>query len=151
MSWAMTHDAWGIADGYEDTLGAWHPLDAETRLALLAAMGVEPAGLPSESTNRPLVIRRGESPAIARGEVTLEDGATLAVHGTLPADLPLGYHHLYDASTTAPRRLIVAPRRCHLLAGRLWGWAAQVYATRSSESWGIGDLADLHRLLANLY
>ncbi len=29
---------------------------------------------------------------------------------------------------------------------RHWGWAAQLYAARSRQSWGIGDLADLRRL-----
>ena len=29
---------------------------------------------------------------------------------------------------------------------RAWGWAIQLYALRSRESWGIGDLADLRRL-----
>jgi 4-alpha-glucanotransferase len=29
---------------------------------------------------------------------------------------------------------------------RAWGWAVQVYAARSKDSWGIGDLADLRRL-----
>src|SRR6267142_1170773 len=44
-------------------------------------------------------------------------------------------------------RVIVAPPRCHLPEGfRIWGWAAQLYATRSRESWGIGDLGDLRRL-----
>jgi len=27
-----------------------------------------------------------------------------------------------------------------------WGWAAQLYAVRSSGSWGVGDLADLREL-----
>ncbi|HEY3189005.1 MAG TPA: 4-alpha-glucanotransferase, partial [Solirubrobacteraceae bacterium] len=41
----------------------------------------------------------------------------------------------------------VAPRRCHLPEGtRIWGWAAQLYAARSTESWGVGDLGDLRRL-----
>ena len=30
--------------------------------------------------------------------------------------------------------------------GRAWGWSVQLYATRSCESWGIGDFADLRRL-----
>ncbi len=29
---------------------------------------------------------------------------------------------------------------------RSWGWAIQLYALRSQQSWGIGDLADLRRL-----
>ena len=29
---------------------------------------------------------------------------------------------------------------------RAWGWAVQLYAARSRDSWGIGDLADLRRL-----
>jgi 4-alpha-glucanotransferase len=29
---------------------------------------------------------------------------------------------------------------------RAWGWAVQMYAVRSKQSWGIGDLADLRRL-----
>ena len=28
---------------------------------------------------------------------------------------------------------------------RVWGWAAQLYALRSRESWGVGDFADLRR------
>ena len=36
--------------------------------------------------------------------------------------------------------------RCEPPPSRAWGWAVQMYATRSRESWGIGDLADLRRL-----
>jgi 4-alpha-glucanotransferase len=35
---------------------------------------------------------------------------------------------------------------CAAPPARAWGWAAQVYAVRSRDSWGIGDLADLRRL-----
>ena len=28
---------------------------------------------------------------------------------------------------------------------RAWGWAVQLYALRSRDSWGVGDLADLRR------
>src|SRR4051794_22516444 len=38
------------------------------------------------------------------------------------------------------------PPRCPLPSGRAWGWAAQLYAARSTGSWGIGDLMDLDRL-----
>ncbi len=66
----------------------------------------------------------------------------------------MGYHdfHSRDAGPAArdddePLRIIVSPGRCFLPADlRLWGWAVQLYATRSRASWGIGDLADLARL-----
>ena len=32
---------------------------------------------------------------------------------------------------------------CFSAPGRVWGWAVQLYALRSRNSWGIGDLADL--------
>jgi 4-alpha-glucanotransferase len=39
------------------------------------------------------------------------------------------------------------PAQCPLPADApAWGWAVQLYAARSRESWGIGDLADLTRL-----
>ena len=45
--------------------------------------------------------------------------------------------------------LIVAPSRCYLpsLDYRYWGVAAQLYAVRSENNWGIGDFTDLHALM----
>src|SRR6202521_4370492 len=43
------------------------------------------------------------------------------------------------------RRLEI-PGRCEPPPARGWGWAAQIYAIRSRESWGIGDLAARRRL-----
>ena len=40
---------------------------------------------------------------------------------------------------------IVPDGRCAPPPERGWGWAIQLYAARSKESWGIGDLADLRR------
>jgi 4-alpha-glucanotransferase len=80
-------------------------------------------------------------------ELHTEDGAdiTLFDDGALPEDLPIGYHLLRRGDTEV--FLVVSPGRCHLPEGlRTWGWAAQLYAIRSRQSWGIGDLADLGRL-----
>ncbi|HEY8816546.1 MAG TPA: 4-alpha-glucanotransferase, partial [Candidatus Dormibacteraeota bacterium] len=44
------------------------------------------------------------------------------------------------------RRLKVPPDPCAIAPNRAWGWAVQLYAARSRDSWGIGDMADLRRL-----
>ena len=137
-------DAWSIADGYEDALGVWRPLAPATRAALRAAMGAADDEPPPA---RVMVVRVGQRRAIpGPGRIALEDGGTIDVEHALPADLPLGYHALTTHGREEPTRLIAAPPRCPLPSRREWGWAAQLYATRSTESWGIGDLSDLRRL-----
>src|ERR1700682_331460 len=44
------------------------------------------------------------------------------------------------------RRRQIPPVKSEPPPSRVWGWAAQIYAARSRDSWGIGDLADLRRL-----
>jgi 4-alpha-glucanotransferase len=67
----------------------------------------------------------------------------------LPPDLPLGYHTLRATSvgTAGTGQLVVTPAWLGLpprLDGeRVWGLMAQLYALRSRNSWGIGDLRDL--------
>lgn len=140
---AMT-DAWGIADGYHDAFGEWRVPSRQTREALRHAMRAEGDAPPPA----PVIVRRaGERIDIPeRVRLALEDGTELDFDGTLPADIPLGYHELRPADDGPPIRLIVSPGRCVVPERRTWGWAAQLYATRSSESWGIGDLADLRQL-----
>jgi 4-alpha-glucanotransferase len=137
-------DAWSIDDGYFDATGVWRETSPATHDVLVAAMGGDP-GAEAPPPPRVLVVRTGQSAGVpARGDLVLEDGRRIAVDAHLPAALPLGYHELQDGDV---RRVIVAPPRCHLPQPfRIWGWAAQLYATRSRASWGIGDLADLHRL-----
>jgi 4-alpha-glucanotransferase len=53
------------------------------------------------------------------------------------------------ASTEHPprgRRYKVPDGPCVTGPDRGWGWAVQLYAVRSRDSWGIGDMADLRRL-----
>jgi 4-alpha-glucanotransferase len=80
--------------------------------------------------------------------------ATFAV----PTNLPLGWHTLHatiegDATHKAVQSsstLVVTPKVLQLPQGmrgkRTWGLMAQIYATRSKESWGLGDLHDLATL-----
>jgi 4-alpha-glucanotransferase len=141
-------DPWGIADGYEDNAGVWRPLAPETRAALEAAMGIEP-GSASPGPAPVKVVRAGEDLVLdSPCRLTLEDGASLDVERALPPDVPLGYHDLRPlrGGSDVATRLIVSPGRCPLPPERAWGWAAQLYATRSRQSWGIGDLADLRTL-----
>ncbi|HSP60045.1 MAG TPA: 4-alpha-glucanotransferase [Ornithinimicrobium sp.] len=80
------------------------------------------------------------------------DGTTVVrVPLDLPADLPLGWHTVEVAAGRHVRRmpLVVTPARLELpeaLAedgSQAWGLMTQLYAMRSDESWGMGDLADL--------
>jgi 4-alpha-glucanotransferase len=43
------------------------------------------------------------------------------------------------------RRLELPDAKCTPAPERVWGWAVQLYAMRSKDSWGVGDLADLRR------
>jgi 4-alpha-glucanotransferase len=139
-------DPWSIDDGYFDAMGTWRETSESTHRAIVAAMGGDPDA-PPPAWPKVTVVRAGATARIAaRGDLVCEDGTTTTLDRHLPADLPLGYHDL-RAGGAVPTRVIVVPPRCHLPRGfRIWGWAAQLYATRSRESWGIGDLADLRRL-----
>jgi 4-alpha-glucanotransferase len=137
-------DAWGISDGYWDVAGAWHRIEDDVRSALLEAMGAEddaPPVTPYWS------IRHGDAPHLqSLCEVRLEDGTELPALTQVPGDLPTGYHELQPVHGGPPTRLVVAPRSCPL-PPQTWGWSAQLYATRSRWSWGIGDLGDLRALV----
>ena len=135
-------DAFGVAEGYEDASGKWRQAPSETCRAIVDAMG-HPDAEPSV-----LVMRRGTTQRLSGpAEITLEDGAVLRIDAALPPDLPLGYHMLRYRDSARGMRLIVSPGRCYLPDPlRIWGWSAQLYALRSSRSWGMGDFGDLRRL-----
>ncbi|HEY2903191.1 MAG TPA: 4-alpha-glucanotransferase, partial [Polyangia bacterium] len=157
----MATDRWGIDDRYHDIDGVSHDITLLTRTAIRAAMGVAPtldaddaenAADEPEAPPAVRVVGPNDSRALGPGAdyaLTLEDGTALTVREHLPHDLPFGYHRLrlHDRPADEGTLLIVTPGRCHLPDHlRTWGWAAQVYAARSRDSWGIGDLADLRRL-----
>jgi 4-alpha-glucanotransferase len=123
-------------------------------------MGVDAAVDAAPAATNIKVVRPGERLELTRdrgGELHMEDGTRFALgpNDALPPDLPFGYHTLLPAAgrgktaeaSQAPVNLIVTPGQCFLPDDlKIWGWATQLYATRSRESWGIGDLADLRAL-----
>lgn len=160
--------AMGVATTYNDFRK--RPVqvpDTAVRHAL-AAMGINAeddaaatAALQSlRQAARPLppsiVVRRGEIPVVAAGtRATLqtEDGGQVPVTSDdrgrlqLLADVPVGYHHLVTDSGERTH-LIVAPPACPLpLTKPGYGWMVQLYATRSRQSWGMGDYRDLATLV----
>jgi 4-alpha-glucanotransferase len=140
----MATDPWGIDEGYFDVGGHWHPTPDETRAALRAAMGANGDGPPWPE--RPLwVVRAGAAESLLGAcELRQEDGDARRVEHALPGDVPVGYHDLAPLDGGPVTQLIVTPGRCHLPADlRAWVLSVQLPACRSSESWGIGDFADL--------
>ncbi|HEY2301918.1 MAG TPA: hypothetical protein VGH66_08490, partial [Acidimicrobiales bacterium] len=136
---------WGIDVGYDDAGGTWRQAPQETVDRFLEVMGATagdpvPGPVLITSPGRPLALP-------GAGRLRLEDGTAVEVRAAGSPDLPLGYHTYEPADGSAARKVIVSPGRCWFTEDlRMWGWAAQLYATRSSASWGLGDLADLRRL-----
>ena len=142
-------DRLGIASAYEDAFGRSRATSDETRAAIVAAMGVNPAARRLKPRVCVIDLRKPNRPRLGPGELRLEDGAVLQVPDRLPVELPLGYHDFYDSPRGRERRtrVIVTPGACHAAPTEpVWGWAAQLYAARSRGSWGMGDLADLKTL-----
>jgi 4-alpha-glucanotransferase len=135
--------AWGIVTGFEDANGSWRQAPAETIDAVLDSMGADAPGPPPAAV---MTVRLDRpAPAVPAGLLELEDGGSVRVEGRLPETLPPGYHRLHPVDGP-PLSLIASPGRCGLPPSPRWGFAAQLYATRSGRSWGVGDLADLRRL-----
>ncbi len=141
-------ERWGIHPGYHDMFGFWHATSPQTQEALLAAMGVTPHPADPEESIEVIVLRPGEGRSLpAAGDLTLEDGTVLRVQRAFPPDLPIGYHRLRYDERSVETMVIQRPAACHFdPAMRIWGMAIQLYAARSAQSWGFGDLADLRRV-----
>ncbi|RPI08620.1 MAG: 4-alpha-glucanotransferase, partial [Actinobacteria bacterium] len=143
----MAVDAWGITDGYWDTERTWHATSRATHAVLRAAMGASPDDERPPDPARPMwIVHRGATDRLWNpADLHLEDGTTVENVEALPPDLPLGYHQLVPRDGWPASPLVVAPLRTQAVDGRMWGWALQLYAARSADSWGIGDIGDLAR------
>jgi 4-alpha-glucanotransferase len=130
-----------IEEEYRDAFGARRRVPPDVRERIATLLGDEPA-----RDLEPVAVVRPGAALRVPGEVTLEDGTELGFAERLPQDAPFGYHRLRVGGEE--QLLLVGPGRCPPPGERRWGWAVQLYATRSAESWGIGDLADLRELAA---
>ncbi|MFL6416041.1 MAG: 4-alpha-glucanotransferase [Bryobacteraceae bacterium] len=142
-------NAQGIDLSYEDALGHEHKTSEKTIAAIQKAMRVGHLDSEGSETPAPVVLTQGETYRLdSPGVIELESGTSSPVSGSLPRDLPFGYHRLRtERNDGRPVDLIVSPGKCWLPSElKTWGWAVQLYAARSRDSWGIGDFADLEAL-----
>ncbi|MGI8984409.1 MAG: 4-alpha-glucanotransferase [Acidimicrobiales bacterium] len=137
---------WGVQERWKDAHGGWHDVGPETVRAVLDAMGSDGQGAPPPGPT--LFSRPGRPvPIEAPADLHVEGGGILRVEGELPANLPFGYHTLVDLDDGTRTDVVVSPGKCPLPPlAPAWGWAVQLYAARSTQSWGMGDLGDLRRL-----
>lgn len=143
------YDEWGIAHGYHRVDGSWHETSPATREQFRALIG-EPVGGRVPELGPLWFVDEGATPGLmSRCRITLEHGVEFGEFDALPADLPIGYHHLAPLDGGPVTTLVVAPTSCPP-APYGWGVAAQVYALWSQSDWGIGDLADLAALAAQV-
>jgi 4-alpha-glucanotransferase len=88
-----------------------------------------------------------------RGWVLDAEGLPMSGEGVrrlaLPESLPAGYHLLrVESGGRSEESLVIsAPTRAYTDRRSLWGVFLPLYALRTREGWGAGDLSDLDRLL----
>lgn len=138
----------GIIAAFKDTSERWRHVSPQTRNAVLQAMGLEATRREPLAGPDIRVLAPGKIATVAdAGELVLEDGTRLRVDRQIPPDLPIGYHCFQPYDSAKLVWIISRPASCWLPPKlQLWGWAVQLYAARSLESWGLGDLGDLRRL-----
>lgn len=148
----MAADEWGVADGFFDAAGTWFGADPAVRVSIREAMGAPPdgSGTPPDAGTVRVLFPGDQHHALGESELRTADGATimLAAGAMLPPELGLGYHELRALDDGHITRIVNSPGVCVLPDDlHTWGWAVQLYAVRSAQSWGIGDLADLRTLM----
>src|SRR4051794_10810843 len=127
--------AYGVQPGYRDGWGVDRDLPDTTATALAEHFAGRPMPVPA------LIATPGRFHPELVGEITYEDGTIAPVAGVVDRD---GYHVLHSPSGF--RRLVIAAPEYLPQPQRQWGFAVQLYAARSRDSWGIGDFRDLARI-----
>lgn len=153
--------AHGVATSYRNERREPVEVDADVVIRVLALLDVDAA---TEADRRrelerlaeldragalppTVAVRVGGRPRPLPGAelVVGEDGNRIEVRDELPGNLPAGWYrlHLRDGQEAT---LVAAPPRVPPTPAT-WGWMLQLYALRSAQSWGIGDLGDLREFL----
>ena len=151
----MNADEWGIAHGYTNEDGSFHPADPNVQAAIRRSMGVGKAAdgtlLSPTPTKAVVVLHPGMTYDVGEAATLhFENGQTRTVSADGPLiadDLPPGYHRIERLGTGGSTSVIKTPGACVPPPDKPgWGWAVQLYAARSTGSWGIGDFSDLRML-----
>jgi 4-alpha-glucanotransferase len=147
--------AYGVATRYENADQREVVVDDEVVVAILAQFDVDAATPESvrreldelyevrANTGLPptLVVKVGTTRELGGHAVLeLEDGTRRELDGSIPADVPLGWHRVVTTDQSVV--LAVVPHRLPEVPAA-WGWMVQLYTLRSAESWGMGDFGDL--------
>lgn len=129
----------GVASSYIDTAGREKFAPVETLRMLERGFDN-----PNMGTGHPLVCSPGRHHPELHGTLIEENGYHYRVDGTVENT---GYHILH--TDDGGRRFVICAPEYLPQPPKSWGWAVQLYAMRSHDSWGIGDFRDLG-LLARL-
>lgn len=92
------------------------------------------------------------------GAIVFDDEEYQQYDYTFSLPLALGYHQLVlqleDDQDSFTQSLIITPERCfqpsQFQQQKQWGVSVQLYGVKSEQNWGIGDFADLGRLVRYL-
>jgi 4-alpha-glucanotransferase len=147
--------AHGVATWYRDARRRRVDVDPDVVRRVLGLLGVSADNAAEvrdalTATRTPtlpgtVVLRQGQRRKIsAPGALTAEDGTELPVTDSIPPDLPPGWYSLVSGNQRST--VLVAPPALPE-PPRTWGWMLQLYALRSANSWGMGDLGDLREFL----
>lgn len=123
----------GVAVPFVDAFGIHREAPERTVQRLTQRFSTDPAVAP-------IIATPGRHHPDLYGIIELENGYKMRVNGSLP-ESDYGYHHLLQRDGS--RRLVMAAPEKIAVPDRTWGWAVQLYAARTADSWGIGDFVDL--------
>ncbi|MCL2490710.1 MAG: 4-alpha-glucanotransferase, partial [Propionibacteriaceae bacterium] len=123
----------GVADSYINAAGRLVTTKTET-LGLVAQVFTDL----EDGAGDPIVCTPGRYHPGLYGTMIMAGGHTYRAVGYINE---VGYHVLY--TDDGLRHLVICAPDALRTPPRSWGWQVQLYASRTAESWGIGDFRDL--------